>query len=154
MKLYIRHLFFLIVCINLTSIAFGQSKIIGKYILKNGSESNYIVLNADNSFKYRYLSDLQWDLACGQYEMKGDSILFHYSADMFDLQCNNEKINYTDTSGVFTDTIDKRFRPISARFSKRTIITIKTEDINEPETLLTWTNYYIKERDKSKRHVR
>jgi len=113
------------------------------------------LLNADNSFKYQYGSDLQWDLACGQYERKGDTILFHYTSDMFDLHgCNNEKINYTDTSGVFIETIDKRFRPISALLSRRTIITIKTGDIKEPEAIFTWTEYYTKEKNKMKRPLR
>lgn len=97
---------------------------------------------------------MQWDLACGQFETKGDSILFHYTSDRFDLQCNNEKINYSDTSGVYTETIDKRFRPISARISKRSIMTVKTGDIKEPSTILSWTDYYIKEKNRKKRHAR
>jgi hypothetical protein len=152
----IRRFFIFATFINLSSvICFGQIEISGKYIRIKGSKSNYILLNVDNSFKYQYLSDLQWDLACGQYERKGDTILFHYTSDMFDLNgCNNGKINYADTSGVFAETIDKRFRPISARLSKRTIITIKTGDIKESEPILSWTDYYIKEKYKRKRHAR
>ena len=145
----IRNLFLVLTCINLTSIGcLGQNEISGKYILKNGSDRNYILLNADNSFKFAYLRDIQWDFACGQYQRKGDSILFHYTSDMFNLQCNNEGINYSDTSGAFTETIDKRFRPITALLLKRRIMTIKTGDIQEPETLELWRTYYVKRKEK------
>ena len=142
--------------INVSSvICLGQIEITGKYIRIKGSNSNYILLNADNSFKYQFESDLQWDLACGRYEKKGDTILFHYTSDMFDIDgCNSGKINYTDTSGVFTEAIDKRFRPISALLSKGKIVTIKTGNIEEPKTILSWTDYYIKEKNRRKGHSR
>ncbi len=144
-----RYFFLLLTCINLASFCcLGQTEISGKYILKNGSERNYILLNADNRFKFAYLRDIQWDFACGQYERKGDSILFHYTSDMFDLQCNNERMNYSDTSGVFTETIDKRFRPITALLLKRRIMTIKTGNIQEPETVELWRSYYVKRKEK------
>ena len=153
MKLPIPFFLTLVICISLNAVtSFGQIEASGKYILKRGTDSNYILLKADNSFKYHYLNDMQWDLACGQYERKGDTILFHYTSDMFNLQCNNEKINYSDTSGVYTGTIDKRFRPISARLYKRTIMTIKTGDIQEPKTVLSWNHYYTMEKNRNKRH--
>ena len=91
---------------------------------------------------------MQWDLACGQYEMKGDSILFHYQSDMFDRQCNNEGINYTDSVGIILQfAIDKRFRPITARLSKNKLTTIKVGDIGEQETIRNSVYYYRRKKN-------
>lgn len=133
---------------------FGQSEISATYTRTDYPASS-IVLNQDKSFKFKFHFDLQWDLVCGQYELKGDTILFHYNSDMFDVQCNSERINYTDTSGVILqDAIDKRFRPILARLSKNKLITIKTGDIKEPETIDTLIFYYKREKKREKRQNR
>lgn len=125
----------------LTLNAWGQ-KSVGRFSRTDNS-SCYLVLNADNTFKYRFHRDLQWDLACGRYELRGDSIFFQYQSDMFDRQCNSEGINYTDTSGVILrDAIDKRFRPISARLSKNKITTNKIGDIADQETIGKGIYYY------------
>jgi len=126
----------------LTLNVWGQRKVEGKYI-RTDQSTCYIILNSDKTFKYKFGRDLQWDVACGQYEIKGDSITFHYQSDMFDRQCNNEGINYTDTSGVILrDAIDKRFRPITARLSKNKLKTFKTGDIEQPETVDNRVYYY------------
>jgi hypothetical protein len=132
----------------LTLNVWGQKSIDGKYIRTDNSMC-YLILNADNTFKYKYHWDLNWDLACGQFELKGDSIYFHYLSDMFDQQCNSDGINYTDTSGiVLKDAIDKRDRPISARLSNNRLITIKIGDIEEPETVGTGVYYYKRKRNR------
>ncbi len=125
-----------------TMTAWGQKNIDGKYVRADQSTC-YLIINSDGTFKYRFGRDLQWDVACGQYKMKGDSIVFQYLSDMFDQQCNTEGINYTDTSGVILrDAIDKRFRPISARLSKNKITTYKVGDIADPETIGKGVYYY------------
>ena len=114
---------------------FGQSIEPGKYI-RTDYPSGYLIMNSDHSFKFRFHFDLQWDLACGFYEIKGDKIYFSYNSDMFDEECNIDGINKTDTTGIVTqDAIDKRYRPIIAKYSKRKIITIKTGDISDIETV-------------------
>jgi hypothetical protein len=140
--------FLLILTTLLTLNVWGQKSIDGKYIRTDNSMC-YLILNADNTFKYKYHWDLNWDLACGQFELKGDSIYFHYLSDMFDQQCNSDGINYTDTSGiVLKDAIDKRDRPISARLSNNRLITIKIGDIEEPETVGTGVYYYKRKRNR------
>ena len=140
--------FLLLATTLLTLNAWGQKGIEGKYS-RTDNALCYLILNPDNTFKYRFHWDLQWDLACGQYETKGDSILFHYQSDMFDRQCNSEGINYTDTSGVILqDAIDKRSRPISARLSKNKLTTLRTGDIAEPETVGKSVYYYRRKRSR------
>jgi hypothetical protein len=122
--------------------SFGQNEISGKYI-RGDYPVGYVILNPDKSFKFKFNFDLQWDLACGQYKVKGDTIFFTYNKDMFDSDCNNERVNVTDTSGVISqDAIDKRFRPITALLLKNKIQTIKTGDIQEPETVEILTFIY------------
>jgi hypothetical protein len=128
--------------------ASGQKSIEGKYS-RTDQSSCHLILNSDGTFKYRFLWDLQWDVACGQYKLQGDSIYFLYQSDMFDRQCNSDGINYTDTSGVILrDAIDKRFRPISARLSKNKITTYKTGDINDPETVDKRAYFYRRKKNK------
>ena len=118
-----------------TLTSWGQTNVEGTYV-RTDQSTCYLTINSDGTFKYKFGWDLQWDVACGQYEMKGDSIFFRYQSDMFDQGCNTEKINYTDTSGVILkDAIDKRFRPISARLSKNKITTYKVGDIDDPKTI-------------------
>jgi len=63
--------------------------------------------------------------------------------DMFDIKCNTEGINMTDTSDYFlTQGVDKRWRPIIARIVKNKIVTIKTGDINDGETVSPSKHYY------------
>ena len=132
----------------LTFNVWGQKTIDGKYIRTDNSMC-YLILNSDKTFKYKYHWDLNWDLACGQFEVKGDSIYFHYQSDMFDLQCNNEGVNVTDTSGVILrDAIDKRDRPISARLSKNKITTFKTGDIGELGTIGNSVYYYRRKKNR------
>jgi hypothetical protein len=127
--------------------AFGQKSIEGKYVRTDNS-SCYLILNTDKTFRYKFLRDIQWDLACGQYRVEGDFIFFSYQSDMFDLECNNEKVNYADTSGVIlSDAIDKRFRPISGRLRKRKIMIGKVGDVNEAETLGKGAAYYYRRKD-------
>jgi hypothetical protein len=126
----------------LTVTTWGQKGIEGKYV-RTDQSTCYVLINSDGTFKYKFGWDLQWDLACGRYELKGDSIFFQYSSDMFDQQCNSDGINYTDTSGVILRyAIDKRFRPISARLKKNKITTYKVGDVTEPETVDKLVYYY------------
>jgi hypothetical protein len=130
---------------------FGQNELTGKYILTDYPGS-YILLNADKTFKFRYRSHAYWDLACGQFEVKNDTIFFTYTSDMFDLSCNSEKINMTDTSDYFLQTgVDKTYRPVIATFKKKEIRTIKTGDTTDLATIDRRTYYYKRER---KRHER
>lgn len=134
-----------------TFIAFGQDEISGKYI-RTEYPAGYLILNSDKSFKFKFGFDSQWDLACGQFEVTGDTIKFSYSSDMYDLRCNNERINMSDTSDHFIGiSIDKRWRPIKVIINKKRILAIKTGDINEPETVDKNKYYYKRER---KRQVR
>lgn len=122
--------------------AWAQKGIEGKYVCPN-YPTCYLIINSDGTFKYGFGLDLQWDVACGRYERRGDSLFFKYLSDMFDLQCNSERRNYTDTSGIILDgTIDKRFRPISARLSKNKITTNKVGDLTDPETITKQSYYY------------
>ena len=67
---------------------------------------------------------------------------------MFDLGCNSEGINYTDTSGVILqNAIDKRFPAIVARLSKKKMVTLKVGDIKEPETVDNGIYYYQKTKE-------
>jgi hypothetical protein len=140
---------FLLLATTLLALnVWGQRSIEGKYSRTDNSLC-YLILYPDNTFKYRFRWDLQWDVACGQYETKGDSIFFHYQSDMFDRQCNSEGINYADTSGVILqDAIDKRSRPISARLSKNKITTLMTGDIGEPEAIGNRVYYYRRKRNR------
>lgn len=118
---------------NLTVL--GQREITGGYIHAD-YPGGYLILNSDKSFKFRFHFDLQWDLACGQYVVKNDTIFFTYTSDMFDIACNSEKIIMTDTAGYFQKTgVDKRFRPITARLLKNKIQVIKIGDVQDPETI-------------------
>jgi hypothetical protein len=131
-----------------TITAWGQKNIEGKYV-RTDQSTCYLTINSDGTFKYRFGWDMQWDVACGKYEIKGDSIIFQYLSDMFDRQCNTEGINYTDTSGVILrDAIDKRFRPISARLSKNKITTYKVGDIADPETIDKGVYYYKRKKSR------
>jgi hypothetical protein len=132
----------------LTFNVWGQKNIEGKYIRTDNSMC-YLILNADKTFKYKYHWDLNWDLACGQFEVKGDSIYFQYQSDMFDRQCNSERINFTDTSGVILrDAIDKRDRPTSVRLSKNKLTTLRTGDIGEPGTIGNSVYYYRRKKNR------
>src|SRR4051812_41194179 len=110
----------------ITMTAWGQKDIQGKYVCTD-YPTCYLTINSDHTFKYEFGRDLQWDVACGRFDLRGDSLFFEYLSDMFDLQCNSERRNYTDTSGVILQdgAIDRRFRPISARLSKNKIKTYK-----------------------------
>ena len=131
-----------------TLTAWGQKNIEGKYF-RTDQSTCYLIIGSDGTFKYEFGRDLQWDLACGQFEMKGDSIVFQYLSDMFDQQCNTERVNYTDTSGVILqDAIDKRFRPISARLSKNKITTYVVGDTADPETIDKRVYYYRRKKNR------
>ena len=130
---------------------FGQDELFGEYTLTENLGS-YLILNADRTFKFRYRSHAYWDLACGQFEVKNDTIFFTYTSDMFDLSCNSEKINMTDTSDYFLKTgVDKTYRPVTATIRKKEIRTIKTGDITDLATVDRRTYYYKRVR---KRHER
>jgi hypothetical protein len=137
-----KHKLLLATAIFFTLTAWGQKGIEGKYI-RTDQSTCYLILNSDGTFKYKFLWDLQWDVACGLYELKGDSIYFKYQSDMFDRQCNSDGINYTDTSGVILrDAIDKRYRPISARLTKNKIATYKVGDVGDLDTVGKGVYYY------------
>jgi hypothetical protein len=122
--------------------AWGQKDIEGKYVCTS-YPTCYLIINSDKTFKFGFGQDLQWDIACGRFELKADSLFFEYLSDMFDRQCNSDGRNYTDTSGIILqDAIDKRFRPISARLSKNKIITYKIGDIADSETIDKRAYYY------------
>jgi hypothetical protein len=135
--------------------AFSQSEISGEYT-RTEYPRGYLILNTDYSFKYKFHFDLQWDIACGQYEIKGDTIIFHYSSDMFDSQCNDQRVNVTDTSGVILQSaIDTRFRPLLARFTKNKIILLQRGDIENPETIVKTVSYfYRRDKKRGKRNAR
>jgi hypothetical protein len=139
-------LFVLFITVNL----FGQADIFGRYTWTDYPGS-YITLNPDMSFKFKFRSHAYWDLACGQFKIKNDTITFNYFADMFDRNCISEGINFTDSSGVILqDAIDKSRRPISVRHLKNKLITIQVGHIGEPETVDFATYYYKRERNKKR----
>lgn len=130
----------LTILINLT--AFGQNELTGEFV-RTDYPAGYLILRTDKTFKFRFGFDSQWDLACGQFELKGDTLTFSYTSDMFDTNCNTEGINMTDTSNYFlTQGVDKRWRPIIARIVKNKIITIKTGDVNDGESISLNKHYY------------
>lgn len=130
--------------------AFGQNEITGKFI-RPDYPAGQLVLNADGSFKFRFRFDLQWDLACGQFEVKCDTLYFTYTSDMFDVTCNSERINVTDSSDYFLrHGVDKRWRPITARIVRNRIVTIKTGDIGDAETVSLSVHYYRRERKRER----
>jgi hypothetical protein len=143
-----RSLVVLTLLTNLT--AFGQNEMMGEFI-RTDYPAGYLILKADKTFKFRFGFDSQWDLACGQFEKKGDTLIFSYSSDMFDISCNTEGINMTDTSDYFlTQGVDKRWRPIIARVVKNKIVIIKIGDANEGETI-TLSRYYYRRKKKGER---
>lgn len=114
---------------------FEQSGVSGKYI-RNNYPGGYLVLSADKSFKFRFNFDSQWDIACGQFEIKGDTLFFTYTSDMHDVTCNEERINMSDTTDYFLRTgVDKRWRPIAALVKKKRIKTLMVGDTQEPTTV-------------------
>ncbi len=130
--------------------AFGQSEITGKFI-RSDYPAGQLILNVDKSFKFRFRFESQWDLACGQFEVKGDTLYFTYTSDMFDVTCNSERINMTDTSDYFLRLgVDKRWRPITARIVRNRIITIKTGDMADAETVSLTDLYYRRERKRER----
>jgi hypothetical protein len=129
----------------------GQGELFGKYILTDYPNS-YLILNTDSTFKFRLRSHAYWDLACGQFEVKKDTIFFTYTSDMFDLSCNSELINMTDTSEYFLKTgVDKNYRPLIATIKKRKIRTMKTGDLKDLATVNRRIYYYKRERKRYKR---
>jgi hypothetical protein len=94
----------------IASFTYGQGGPNGKYINDRLNESNYIIFNSDSTFRFRYAVSLLHDIACGQYEMHNDTIIFHYLTDMRDTCCNKEidpVINYDSFSNGFRQ--DKLF---------------------------------------------
>lgn len=143
-KLILTSTFVLLIALN----SFGQKDAYGKYA-RTEYPAGHLVLNSDKTFKFRFRFDSQWDLACGEFELKKDTIFFSYTSDMLDVNCNNERINMTDTSDYFLRTgIDKRWRPISAKITKGKIQTIQTGDVKDPETVSFNKNLYRKEKNR------
>jgi hypothetical protein len=81
-------------------MALGQSELNGKYT-REDHPGGYLTFDSNKNFKFRFKSHAYWDLACGQFEVKNDTIFFTYTSDMFDETCNDEGINMTDTSDYF-----------------------------------------------------
>jgi len=143
-----KRILFLALATSFTLTSWGQQDVAGKYV-RTDQSTCYLTINSDGTFKYKFLWDLQWDVACGKYELKGDSIFFEYLSDMFDSECNTDGINVTDTSGVILrDAIDKRFRPINARLTKNKITTFKIGDVNDPETIGKSVYYYRRKKNR------
>ena len=80
----------IILFLFITTFANGQNGPKGKYINDRLNEYNYIIFNADSTFKYRYAVSLTHDIACGQFEMHSDTILLHFLTDMRDTCCNKD----------------------------------------------------------------
>ena len=91
------------------SLASAQNQVSGEY-LHGDYPGCRIILNKDKTFNFRFHFDLQWDLACGTYVMRGDTAFFSYLTDMFDPGCNTQGINVTDTESspqlLFSKNID------------------------------------------------
>ena len=132
---------------GLTSfMALGQSELNGKYT-REDHPGGYLTFDSNKNFKFRFKSHAYWDLACGQFEVKNDTIFFTYTSDMFDETCNHEGINMTDTSDYFLrQGVDKRWRPIIAIIKKNKIQIIKTDGFHEPETAKQIKYYYERAR--------
>lgn len=94
----------------ITLFTYGQGGPSGKYINDRLNESNYIIFNSDSTFKYRYAVCLIHDIACGQYEMHNDTIIFHYLTDMRDTCCNKDvDADYHYESSINLPRPDKLF---------------------------------------------
>ena len=129
----------------------GQSELNGKYT-REDHPRGYLIFDSGKNFKFRYKSHASWDLACGQFEVRNDTIFFTYTSDMFDETCNDERINMTDTSDYFLrQGVDKRWRPIIAIIKKNKIEIVKTDIRDETEMVGLGKYYYKRVR---KRHAR
>lgn len=111
-----------------------ESALNGKF--ERIDHKSHLTFDANGSFKFRFHRDLNWDLACGTYEIMNDSIYFFYRSDMFERTCNTEGMNDTDSVGIILqDAIDKRFRPIAAKLQNKKLITSKVGDVNDQKTI-------------------
>lgn len=77
----------------------AQTTLNGKFIDYRLSTSNYIIFNTDNTFTFSYAIGLQRDISCGNFELKNDTILFHYKSGIIDTACNTQKINLLSIDG-------------------------------------------------------
>ena len=57
----------------------------------NGMEHIALTLRSDGTFKYLMTYDQIFDMGCGNYKMKMDTVLFEYQFDENDDCCNTEK---------------------------------------------------------------
>ncbi|OIQ96026.1 hypothetical protein GALL_220240 [mine drainage metagenome] len=105
----------------LSMLSFGlnclsQRNIVGSYCRLQYPTTNLILL-ADSSFKYDFYFDLQFDIACGKYSYKNDTIILAYSSEFNDTLCNKRHVNLLyDSAGKLRQTfgvLDKRHRPDS-----------------------------------------
>ena len=80
----------IILFLLITTFTHGQNVPRGKYVNDRLNEYNYIIFNADSTFKYRYAVSLTHDIACGKYQMNNDTILLFYLTDMRDTCCNKD----------------------------------------------------------------
>lgn len=104
-------------------LAFGQASLSGIFS-RNDYPSISIVFNSDLTFKYRFSFDESWDIACGSYLIKKDTVLLFYLSDYNDTICNSPQTNIlfiqtkningqTQKSAIIFGTVDKRHRPDS-----------------------------------------
>ena len=74
----------------LTTISMGQTRLTGKFINDNLNQNNYLELNADSTFKYRFSVCLIHDISCGTYSIVNDTIFLIHDTDLRNTTCNKE----------------------------------------------------------------
>ena len=74
----------------LTTISMGQTRLTGKFINDKLNPYNYLELNADSTFKYRFSVSVMDDISCGTYSVVNDTIFLIHNTDLRDTTCNKE----------------------------------------------------------------
>jgi len=82
----------IIIQLLFSTLTYGQTQLIGKFVADHINENTYIIFNSDSTFKYRYSYDLFLDIKCGQYKTKGDTIYLTYTLGINDTACNTEHV--------------------------------------------------------------
>lgn len=111
-----RQLFLFFCTFSFSLTCLSQRNIIGNYCRLQYPTTNLTLLS-DSTFKYDFYFDLQFDIACGKYSYKNDTIVLTYSSEFNDTSCNNRHINLLyDSTGKLRQTfgvLDKSHRPNS-----------------------------------------
>jgi hypothetical protein len=117
-----RKLFFVIFFFK-SVLTLSQASLSGTFS-RSDYPSIFITFNRDLTFKYRFSFDESWDIACGSYLIRKDTVLLFYVSDYNDTICNSPQTNIlftqtkningpTQKTAIVFGTVDKRHRPNS-----------------------------------------